>query len=180
MVEESNFITESDTPLYTVVIEQPHSDQVLFFLSKEPCQKWRKAILEILGKEEIFSQKYKLGVMIGEGQFGQVKVAHSKDGRELAVKILPKKQLSYRKSKMLRQEIEIQGMCKHASLLGVEEVFEDRDHVYMVQKLMRLGSLEQFSLSEKIMDYLSVLGSWAVVNARDSASSALLRSVALK
>lgn len=49
-------------------------------------------------------------------------------------------------------------MCKHASLLGLEEVFEDRYHVYMVQKLMRRGSLEDYLSTHKTMDYLCVLG----------------------
>lgn len=134
-------MTESDSNLFTVTIEQPHSKSVLYFLKKGTAILWRNSIARLLKKELLFSSKYKFGEIVGQGKFGVVRVAHPKEGKDRAVKIISKKELCFKRRKMLRQEIEIQAICNHPNLQGLEEVFEDRNQVYIVQQLMRKTSL---------------------------------------
>ena len=90
-LEESKYVTKSDIPLYTVTIVQPYSNSVLYFLKKERAAQWRKSLAKLIKKEMLFGAKYKLREKIGEGAFGVVRVAHSKEGRDFAVKIISKK-----------------------------------------------------------------------------------------
>lgn len=90
-LEESKYVTQSDLNLYTVTLVQPHSKSVLYFLKKERAAQWRKSLAKLIKKEMLFGAKYKLREKIGEGAFGVVRVAHSKEGRDFAVKIISKK-----------------------------------------------------------------------------------------
>ncbi len=54
---------------------------------------------------------------------------------------------------MLREEIEIQEMCKHKHLLGLYQIYEDSTKIYLVMKLMKGGTLKQLRKYENNADY---------------------------
>jgi calcium/calmodulin-dependent protein kinase I len=98
--------------------------------------------------------KYDLKDVLGTGAFSQVRLAESKeDGQMHAVKIIDKKALRG-KEDSLENEIRVLKRLKHANIVALQEVFEDKTKVFLVMELVTGGELfdrivEKGSYSEK-------------------------------
>jgi len=98
--------------------------------------------------------KYELKDVLGTGAFSQVRLAESKeDGHMHAIKIIDKKALRG-KEDSLENEIRVLKRLKHANIVGLQEVFENKTQVFLVMELVTGGELfdrivEKGSYSEK-------------------------------
>jgi len=98
--------------------------------------------------------KYDLKDVLGTGAFSQVRLAESKeDGNMHAIKIIDKKALRG-KEDSLENEIRVLKRLKHANIVALQEVFEDKTKVFLVMELVTGGELfdrivEKGSYSEK-------------------------------
>jgi len=113
----------------------------------------------IISKENLISHKkgkiskeYTLGKTIGEGSFGQVRLAIHKPTKQMrAVKILKKANINM---KSLVNEISILSKLSHPSIMQIFEIFEDKINIYIVSEYCKGGELfdiisEKGSFSEK-------------------------------
>jgi len=76
---------------------------------------------------------------LGSGSFSVVKKGrHKKTGREYAIKCIQKK---FIKLHLLEREIKIMKKLKHAHILPLIEVFENKDYIFLVLELVTGGEL---------------------------------------
>jgi len=103
-------------------------------------KKKKKPLSKMVGNN--FSDLYKLGDVLGEGAYGQVRTCKSVfSGVEYAVKIIEKKPGSFLRSKLLK-EIEIYHMCSgQKNIIQLVEFFEEVDKFYLVFEKLHGGPL---------------------------------------
>lgn len=77
---------------------------------------------------------------LGKGKYGLVKRAiHKKSQREVAVKIVKKKELSLKDIELLKREIEVLKVCQHPNIIRFYDVFENSDYIYIVMEYLQGG-----------------------------------------
>lgn len=82
-----------------------------YLLTKEDKEKWMIAIKKVIGYSNLFDF-YDIKDTLGKGKFGLVKLAvHKKSGKNVAVKIMSKKEMTTSDIELQRREIEILKMC---------------------------------------------------------------------
>ena len=79
---------------------------------------------------------------------------HKKSGREVAVKIVKKKELSLKDIELLKREIEVLKICQHPNIIRFYDVFENSDFIYIVMEYLKGGDFfnylesKNFKISE--------------------------------
>jgi serine/threonine protein kinase len=69
------------------------------------------------------------------------KGVHKKTGKEVAVKIVSKKDIKPSDLECLKREIEIMKMCQHPNTITMYDVFENHEYIYMVMEVLKGGDL---------------------------------------
>ena len=64
---------------------------------------------------------------------------HKKYGKEVAVKIVKKKELSLKDIELLKREIEVLKICQHPNIIRFYDVFENSDYIYIVMEYLKGG-----------------------------------------
>jgi len=83
---------------------------------------------------------YELKENLGKGKYGLVKRGiHKSTGKEYAVKIVKKKELSLKDLELLKREIEVLKVCQHPNIIRFYDVFENYDYIYIVMELLKGG-----------------------------------------
>ncbi|KAK2646208.1 hypothetical protein Ddye_021403 [Dipteronia dyeriana] len=87
--------------------------------------------------------KYQLGRILGEGNFGKVKLAKNLDsGQSFAVKILEKNRIIDLKiTDQIKREIATLKLLKHPNVVRLHEVLASKSKVYMVLEYVAGGEL---------------------------------------
>jgi serine/threonine protein kinase len=132
-----------------------------YLLTKEDKEKWMAAIKKVIGYSNLFDF-YDIKDTLGKGKFGLVKSAvHKKSGKNVAVKIMSKKEMTVSDVELQRREIEILKMCQHPHIIRLLDIFENQDYIYIVMESLSGGDLftylekRQFTISEKRAKELS-------------------------
>ena len=100
----------------------------------------------ILHKKDKISKEYTFGKVLGEGAFGQVRLAiHIATQQTRAIKILKKSKVDMED---LLKEISIVSKLSHPSIMQVYEIFEDNTNAYIVSEYCKGGELFEM-ISEK-------------------------------
>ena len=80
--------------------------------------------------------------VLGKGKFGIVKLAkHKKTGKEVAIKMVVKTEMSPEDLELQRNEIEIFKVCQHPSIIRLLDIFENETEIYLVMEYMKGGDL---------------------------------------
>ncbi|CAD8114304.1 unnamed protein product [Paramecium primaurelia] len=90
---------------------------------------------------------YKLGQVIGRGNFGTVQIGYKIDqvkngfkGKCYAIKCIDKDRLSF---EQIQRELEILSRLDHPNIIRVYEEYEDQNHFYFVMEYCKGGELLQ-------------------------------------
>lgn len=142
--------------LYPVkIVLPPNKSRVLYFSNKEEQHRWSLKIKESIGYTNLFDY-YNLGETLGQGQFGQVKLAnHKKSGMQVAIKTVKKKDMKSIEVYQQRREIEVLKMCQHPNIIKLIDLFENSDYYYIVIDYMAGKDMfdylkaRDFSISEE-------------------------------
>ena len=107
--------------------------------------------------ENIFD-RYQIGKLIGEGQFGQVRLAwHKLANINVAIKIIKKEHID--KNEMSKQlmvgELNILEETCHPNIMRIYELLHDQKRYYIVSEYIEHGQL--FDFLQKRKDPLSEL-----------------------
>lgn len=83
------------------------------------------AIKKAIGYANVFDF-YELRDNLGQGKYGVVKLGiHKKSQREVAIKIVKKKELNIKDQELLKREIEVLKICQHPNIIKLEDIFEN-------------------------------------------------------
>jgi serine/threonine protein kinase len=82
------------------------------------------------------------------------KGTHKNTGKDVAIKIVKKKELTLKDKEMLKREIEVLKVCQHPNIIKLEDIFENQENIFIVMELLTGGDLftyleaHKFRLSE--------------------------------
>lgn len=98
--------------------------------------------------------KYELGVTLGDGAFSKVKLGvDSETGHKWAIKIIDKEKLAKEKlEEQLKREIAILKSLKHEHIVGLREVMQTANHIYLVLEVVTGGELFDRIVQAKRLD----------------------------
>lgn len=75
------------------------------------------AVKESIGYSNLYDF-YDIGKTLGQGKYGIVKLGrHKKNNKEVAIKIVKKKELSLKDQELLKREIEVLKICQHPTII---------------------------------------------------------------
>ncbi len=75
------------------------------------------AIKQAIGYSNLFDY-YDVKENLGQGKYGVVKRGiHKKSGKEVAVKIVKRKDLSIKDQELLKREMEVLKICQHKNII---------------------------------------------------------------
>lgn len=96
-------------------------------------------------KSQNFVGPWKLGRTLGKGSTGRVRLAkHSSSGQLAAVKIVPKSTLNDAKDSLpygIEREIIIMKLINHPHIMGLYDVWENKNELYLVLEYVEGGEL---------------------------------------
>eukprot|EP00347_Sterkiella_histriomuscorum_P009944 403339273 len=131
--------------LYPIKLSFPgKKSQTVYLKEKEQQQQWMESFQNILQTRKI-EDYFKIKEKVGEGKFGQVRKSFNRQtGEVVAVKIQRKNNMDKLEIELLRSEIEILKVCTHPNIVQLIDVFESKNHQYIVMEYMRGDSLSHF------------------------------------
>jgi len=102
-----------------------------FVESKKEYEDWLRIVKKVIGYQdlnEIFEIKEKLGA----GKYGIVKKCVLKSNkREVAIKIITKKNLKLEEMQLTRNEIEILKICQNPNIIKLYDILENHKYIYI-------------------------------------------------
>lgn len=95
----------------------------------------------VIGYSNLFDY-YEIKDTLGKGKFGLVKSAvHKSTGKNVAVKVMSKKEMTVSDMELQKREIEILKMCQHPYIIRLLDIFENQDFIYIVMESLSGGDL---------------------------------------
>lgn len=83
------------------------------------------AIKKAIGYANVYDF-YEFKESLGQGKYGIVKRGiHITSQKEVAIKILKKKDLAIKDQELVRREIEVLKICQHPNIIKLEDIFEN-------------------------------------------------------
>jgi len=93
-------------------------------------------------KKNNIESVYHFEEKLGTGSFAVVKRAINKNtGDVVAIKIIEKKNLSAQELDTLNEEVEILRKIDHRHIVKLYDIYETKDHLYMVMEILKGGEL---------------------------------------
>eukprot|EP00117_Sycon_ciliatum_P016708 scpid55676/ scgid16018/ Probable myosin light chain kinase DDB_G0271550 len=141
--EEKMKDSESKTlTLYPIKLVFPHKYRLYYFTDDDERKEWIKVLRDVAGYRSILDFYDVSKDVLGKGKFGIVKLGtHKNTGKEVAIKIVSKTEMSPEDLELQRNEIEILKVCQHPSIIRLLDIFENEVNIYLVMEYMKGGDL---------------------------------------
>jgi len=122
-----------------------------FLKETEERDKWVEALARATKNNDVIADYYQLSEFeLGRGKFAVVYQAQrKKDQKEVAVKVICKKDLSEESREFIRTEIAILKMVHHENLVTMVDMFDEKDRLSLVMERVSGGDLLRRLLSLK-------------------------------
>jgi serine/threonine protein kinase len=91
--------------------------------------------------------RYKIGRVIGEGSFGQVRIAlHRQANLKCAIKIIRKDKIEQHKvlQDLIRGELQVLEDTSHPNIMRIYEILDDEKFYFIVSEFIRYGELYDY------------------------------------
>lgn len=136
---------EKNVKFYAIeIVPEPGSSRVkrtIYTKSLEMQQAWTQALRQATDKVSI-DEFYAVGRQLGRGRFSKVcEATHKFTGASHAVKIIDKSKLQGPERELLRTEIAILNLVTHPNIVRLHDVYEDKQHIFIVMELVLGGEL---------------------------------------
>ena len=155
--EKMNDSSGKSLTLYPIKLVFPHKYRMYYFMEDDDRKEWIEALREAAGYRSILDYYNVSKKVLGKGKFGIVKLGtHLKTGKEVAIKMVSKTEMSPEDLELQRNEIEILKVCQHPSIIRLLDIFENETNIYLVMEYMKGGDLfdylqrRDFTISEEL------------------------------
>lgn len=143
--EPQEALVEKNVKFYAIeIVPEPGSSRVkrtMYTKSLESQQQWTAALRQATDKVSI-DAFYAVGRQLGRGRFSKVcEATHKPTGATHAVKIIDKSKLQGPERELLRTEIAILNLVTHPNIIRLHDVYEDKQHIFIVTELVGGGEL---------------------------------------
>ena len=136
---EMEEMMDDQSIMYPFMLIFPNKRRIYYLETKEERDKWVEVIKKSIGFANLHDF-YELHESLGKGKYGLVKRGvHKKSQKEVAVKIVKKKELSLKDIELLKREIEVLKICQHPNIIRFFDVFENADFIYIVMEYLKGG-----------------------------------------
>lgn len=120
-----------------------------YCLVKKDRDSWVNALKTSIGYQT-FQDIYDLGIELGEGKFGLVRLGiHKKTEEKVAIKIIKKSSMDNKDLELVRSEIDIMKLCKHKNIVRLLDHFENFDFIFIVMEYLAGGDLGSYAKKRK-------------------------------
>ena len=144
---EAEEVQEDQTVLYPFMLIFPNKRRIYYLVSQSEKERWMNGIKKAIGFSSLVDY-YDVKDNLGQGKYGIVKRGiHKKTGKEVAIKIVKRKDLSLKDQELLKREIEVLKICQHKNIIQLDDIFENQDYIYIVMEYLRGGDF--FSYLER-------------------------------
>lgn len=108
-------------------------------------------IKKAIGYANVFDF-YEFRESLGQGKYGVVKRGlHKSTQKEVAIKIVKKRDLNLKDQELLKREMEVLKICQHPNIIKLEDIFENQDYLYIVMEFLGGGDFFYFLEKRKFM-----------------------------
>ena len=125
--------------LYPFMLTFPNKRRIYFLHTERERDDWMNAIKGAIGYSNLHDF-YEMDDVLGKGKYGLVKRGkHKKTHKEVAIKIVKKKDMSAKDNLLLKREIEVLKICQHPNIIKIYDLFENSDYIYIVMEYLKGG-----------------------------------------
>ncbi len=105
--------------------------RVYYSDNQEEYEKWVSIIKLVTGYKDL-NETYSVKEKLGNGRFGLVRFAiQNSTGRQVAIKIMFKLNMTLQDLQMIRTEIEVLKVCQHPNIIKIYDVYENANYFYI-------------------------------------------------
>ena len=146
-IQEEEPKTFNGKKYYCFSMIYPKKNRLYYVDNEKDYKNWVEKLKLSTGYTNL-TDIYEIEGKIGNGKFGLIKKGINKKTRkEVAIKIMSKKDMTTQDLELVRTEIEILKICQHPNIIQLYEVFENLDYFYIIMEYCKGGDL--FSYLEK-------------------------------
>lgn len=123
-----------------LIIALPQRRVSFFAANSDEYNQWTAALK--LASASGVEDFYRMGKLLGEGAFAQVRLGVDKEtGERFAIKIIKKKEYDAKEMDFLVREVNILKSVSHQHIVNTHDVFDTRDRLHLVLEFMEGGEL---------------------------------------
>ena len=146
-VKPGEKVTIEDKTFFTFSILYPQKARTYYIEDEKEYKDWLNKLHLSIDYKNLLDL-YDIKEKIGKGKFGLVKHAiHKESGKEVAIKIMAKKNMSTSDLELAKTEIDILKICNHPNIIKLYDVFDTPDYIYIIMEYC--SGKDLFSYIEK-------------------------------
>lgn len=135
--EEKNQTLEG-YEFYCFSVVYPNRVRYYFVDNEKDYKIWVNSIRQAIGYTDL-NDIYEVKGKLGNGKFGLVRLGiHKESKREVAIKIMSKKDMNNQDLELVKTEIDILKICQHPNIIRLYDVFENVDYIYISKALFKI------------------------------------------
>lgn len=125
-----------------VVLSLPQKRISLFASDEADQMRWVAAMKVAIAGGRSVDTHYKLGRLLGEGAFAQVRLAADREtGEHVAIKVIKKSEFAPQEMEYIRREVQVCRQVYHPNVIETRDIFDTSAELFIVLELLSGGEL---------------------------------------
>ncbi|OSX70770.1 hypothetical protein BU14_0672s0009 [Porphyra umbilicalis] len=125
-----------------VVLSLPQKRISLFAADDADQARWVAAMKVAIAGGRSVDTYYKLGRLLGEGAFAQVRLAADREtGEHVAIKVIKKSEFAPQEMEYIRREVQVCRQVYHSNIIETRDIFDTSAELFIVLELLSGGEL---------------------------------------
>ncbi len=138
-VKEEQSITYENKKLHCFSVIYPKKVRYYYVENEDEFKDWVRFIRKTTGYSSL-TDIYDVKEKLGNGKFGLVRLGiHKLSGRNVAVKIMNKKDMATQDLELVKTEIEILKICQQPNIIRLYDVFENIEYIYISNNIILIN-----------------------------------------
>ena len=144
-VKEGEDIVINGIKYFSILINYYKIEKIYYFDSKENRNIWLEKFKNVIGQKDI-KNEYKISEkLLDKGSTCTVIYGTNiKTNKNVAIKIIDKKNLSYNKLELIMNELYILKICQYPNIIKLYDIYENDVNIYIVMEYCKNGNLYDY------------------------------------